>query len=1104
MEGNYEILISKINEFRQKFYLNKLVRGTIYTLSLLFALYLLLFVLIYYSHPSPLIKTIIFFSYLLILTASTAVGIVKPALSYFRLNKVLSLEESATLIGNHFEPIRDKLLNTLQLKALADLSPGQNQLILAGIDQKISELKPIPFSNAVSLTDNRKYISYFIVPLLLIIAVAVIAPAVFREGSFSFVHYNKEILPEAPFKFMLKQSNMTVTQGDDLSLELKLNGDPLPQDVYITEGLNTFKLDKKDNETFTYLFKNLQKNKTFRFNAGGFESKEYLVTVKARPSVLNMQVSLVYPAYLKKKNEVIANAGDLLLPAGTRVNWTISTENAAQLIFTLGKKTQALHMQNNAATFISMIKESTVYQVVPKNSFSTHPDSILHKIEVIADLAPAIDAAETADSLSSEARYFSGKVSDDHGFTSLRFVYTIKESGIEKKKVETSIPIHPQQREDAFFYYWNMKNMDIKPGQLVTYYLEVTDNDAVNGPKHTRSPIKTYLEPSEQQMAKQLNTQSSSLKQKMAAAIKLAAEVEKESKKLGENLLDKKNLSFENKKEVTQLLDKQKKLEEAVREIQRDKKTNTNDQPETEPSKAELADKQKQIDNLFNKILDPKTKELLEKLQGLMDQNKKDQVQNELSKMTMDNKSLKNELDRMLELYKQLEFEQNLENKVDRLKSMADEQQKLSTQTKEKKADLSALKKQQQQLNEQFKTLKTELKELEKKNETLEHPNNFQPMEKESQDIENRQQQSIEKMDGKQQKEAAENQDKAANAMQKMADQMDQANQQSAEMENNLNVEELRRLLQNLLQTSFDQEKIMIGLRKMASSDPSYIKNVQQQRGIKDNMKTIADSLSSLGKRVPQIESTVNTEMQLINFNINKSLENLGERRTAEAVKNQQYTMSSVNNLALMLNEALEQLEKSKKNAKSGGKGKGKQSMQQLQQMQQQLNKNMQQAKQQMEKEGNQGKVPKGKMSESFARMAQQQQMIRESLQRINSEENKDGKGSLGDLNSLVKEMKLTESDLVNKRIAEETLKRQQTLETRLLDAEKASRKQDEDGKRESKSGNDLPASYPKMLEQFKKNSLTEKEFLQKLPPTLNYYYKNKVGEYFKSLNSPL
>ena len=164
----------------------------------------------------------------------------------------------------------------------------------------------------------------------------------------------------------------------------------------------------------------------------------------------------------------------------------------------------------------------------------------------------------------------------------------------------------------------------------------------------------------------------------------------------------------------------------------------------------------------------------------------------------------------------------------------------------------------------------------------------------------------------------------------------------------------------------------------------------------------------------------------------------------------------------------------------------------------------MQQAKQQMEKEGNQGKVPKGKMSESFARMAQQQQMIRESLQRINSEENKDGKGSLGDLNSLVKEMKMTESDLVNKRIGEETLKRQQHLETRLLDAEKASRKQDEDGKRESKSGKDLPASYPKMLEQFKKNSITEKEFLQKLPPSLNYYYKNKVGEYFKSLNSPL
>jgi hypothetical protein len=321
-------------------------------------------------------------------------------------------------------------------------------------------------------------------------------------------------------------------------------------------------------------------------------------------------------------------------------------------------------------------------------------------------------------------------------------------------------------------------------------------------------------------------------------------------------------------------------------------------------------------------------------------------------------------------------------------------------------------------------------------------------------------------------------------------------------MENNLNAQELRQLLENLLKTSFDQEKVMLNLKRLSSSDPQYTANVQKQRAIKDNVKTIADSLFSLSKRVPQIETAVNEEMQKINFNMDKSLENLGERNTAAANRNQQYTMTSINNLSLMLNEALDQLQNMMKNSKGGGKGSKKQSMKQLEQLQQQLNSKMQQAREQMQKNGNKGTVPKGSMSEEFAKMAQEQQMIREALQKINREDNKDGKGPLGNLNQMIQDMKETESDLVNKRIEQQTLNRQKELLLKLLDAEKAEREQEQDAKRESKAGQDFPPSYKQMLDKFKSQQKNETEWLQKLPPNLNHYYKNKITEYFKLLNS--
>ena len=104
---------------------------------------------------STVLIVILFFSFLIISLTSIGLWVVKPALAYFKLGKNISLEHASLLIGTHFFDIKDRLLNTLQLKALADNSPQNNQLILAGIDQKISELKPIPFAKAINLNDNK-------------------------------------------------------------------------------------------------------------------------------------------------------------------------------------------------------------------------------------------------------------------------------------------------------------------------------------------------------------------------------------------------------------------------------------------------------------------------------------------------------------------------------------------------------------------------------------------------------------------------------------------------------------------------------------------------------------------------------------------------------------------------------------------------------------------------------------------------------------------------------------------------------------------------------------------------------------------------------------
>jgi len=1097
--NNYNDLLKKIDEFIRKFYLNKILRGSIYVATILLGLYLLVFLSLYYLNPGASFKTFIFFSYLLLALLLIGFLIIKPLLAMLKLGKHLSFDEASVIIGNHFADIKDKLLNTLQLHRLSENLPENNHLILASIDQKILELKPVPFYTAVRINDNRKYLKYLFIPLSIILLIGIIAPAILKEGTNSFFKYDEYIAPQAPFSFNVLNKNLTVTQGDDLTLNLKLTGDQLPADVYVEDGKNTYKLEKENISKFNYSIKNIQGDKKLVFKGGGFSSPIFTVSVKPRPELLSATATLNFPAYLGKKPEEISNVGDLLLPEGTKVNWNFKTGQSNALLFILNNQKYVLKVAENESGFNAVINSNSKYSITPKNQYVTLQDSLSHQITVIKDQSPGISIEEKTDSLSNKVLYFTGEVTDDYGFSRLNFKYNIKENNKIVGTGTKNIAIKTNATDNNFFFFWDLKAIALKPGQEIEYYFEVADNDGVNGAKTTRSEIKTFKQPTKKETADQVNASNQALKQKMQSAIRLANTIEKESKKVAESLIDKKQISFEDKKQIEALLDKQKQLDEAVKEIKEQNDKNIQNQ-EDQSQNQELLEKQKQIKDLFDNVLDEKTKELLQKLQNLMNEKNKDQTQNELSKMQLDNKTLKNELDRILELYKQLEFEQNLQNDINRLDDLAKQQKELADQTKNKKEDNQSLKDKQEALNKEMNDLKNDLKKLEEKNQSLEKPNPFDNPEKEMQEIQKNQQDSKDALDKKDQKGASQKQQKAGEEMEKLSKKMSDMQQQGEEMENNLNAKELRRLLENLLNTSFEQEKVMLALKKMTNADPSYISNVQKQRSIKDNLKTIADSLFSLSKRVPQIESTVNEEMNKINFNLDKSLESLGDRRTAEANRYQQFTMTSINNLTLMLSEALNQLQNMSKNSK-GGKGKQKQGMKQLSQMQEQLNKSMQKAREQMQKSGNQGTVGKGEMSKEFGKMAQQQQMIRQALEKINREDNKDGTGKMGNLNQAIKDMKQTESDLVNKRLQQETLQRQKELLTKLLDAEKAERDQEEDSKRESKAAKEFPPSYQKMLDQYKKQQLNGSDMLQKLPPSLNYYYKNKISEYLKSLS---
>ncbi len=263
LSPDYNHLIQKIDGFIRKYYLNRIIRGSIYLSTLFLAGYLIVTLAEYYGNFTPIIRTLLFYSFVTLNGLIAIIYIFKPCFSYFQLGKSISHEKAAEIIGLHFLPIKDKLLNTLQLKKLSETNPEQKKLIEASISQKITELKPIPFSAAIKFSANKPYLKYLLVPLLVILFIAFKSPYIFEESTTRLINHDQQFIKKAPFRFVVLNKNLDVAQGDDYTLKLKLEGNEIPSEFFIEIGENVFKMEQENVVSFSYTFKNIQNNKEF-------------------------------------------------------------------------------------------------------------------------------------------------------------------------------------------------------------------------------------------------------------------------------------------------------------------------------------------------------------------------------------------------------------------------------------------------------------------------------------------------------------------------------------------------------------------------------------------------------------------------------------------------------------------------------------------------------------------------------------------------------------------------------------------------------------------------------------------------------------------------
>jgi hypothetical protein len=318
----------------------------------------------------------------------------------------------------------------------------------------------------------------------------------------------------------------------------------------------------------------------------------------------------------------------------------------------------------------------------------------------------------------------------------------------------------------------------------------------------------------------------------------------------------------------------------------------------------------------------------------------------------------------------------------------------------------------------------------------------------------------------------------------------------------------IRILLENVVRSSHEEESLMNEVGRMKKDDPSLSDKISRQKEIVDNFAMVEDSLRMMAMRQPKIKNFVFTELQLIDQQLGQAMKEMNEMTLTSATSRQQRAMMSMNNLALMLSESLNEMNESMMEASgscskprnSKKPSKGKQSMKNMKDLQEQLGKQLEQLRKEMQQKQQEGK-PQQSMSEEFARMAAEQEMLREGMQKMLEEMKKDGLTGDDGINEIIKDMEKLEEDLVNKKISNQTMKRNRDILSRMLKAQNA---QEEREKEEKRKSEEFRGAFERRnideLE-YQKNLKKQHEFLKMNSIEYQPFYREKINDYFFKKN---
>ncbi|MCM1031365.1 MAG: hypothetical protein NC410_08015 [Oscillibacter sp.] len=1089
-------LRSILSRFRWELLFSDLLKGAVFL-----AAYVLLYLFVYYCFISFFPVTVFFKSVSFFLFFGGG---------FFLL--VFFLFRPLYLFAVSFN-LRNKTL----LRRLLQYCPSANDVFVSLYDLAFlfdtvsgdEQLKEAAFVQKYRLLDEKRLRIAFPFKLLL----GYLAGLLFLTGLFflngrslnslyrNMAAYDKIEDPRLNIEFVLLNESLNAEYGKPFQLKLKADSEFFEvENVFVCYGGGEFLMNRRDS-LFLYTFDMVNNDIHFYFKTGEAKSGNYRIKVLPTPEISGCEVTVVPPSYTGLKAEVLKDIADFRVLYGSVLRFHVYFSNIDTLFLQSGGKWSQIALKSQGETdFSRSVTASGEYTLWGSNADFTRKNLMNFSVTCIPDLYPGIQVSELQDSLNVSLHYFYGVITDDYGFSDLRFNYSLN------GQTNTVVPVRVNKNLNTqeFYFEFNFAEFAGMDKAKISYFFEVFDNDVLSGPKSTRSDAKNYLVPDLNTIFDYNTEVNAHVNTAMNEAEKLARDIVSGVKDLQKKMLDNSVDKWEKQQLSKDIVEKKNKLDKLLSEVkeQNQKKSSLNNNFTKQDSVLQV--KQQKIQELLDNIMDDEMKKLMEEFSKLSEEFSKEKFQDIDEKMKLGFDQLSEELDRNIELLKRYQIEEQHNMLSQQLEQLKEQQNRFEDRAGEMSPD--SLSKDAEDIQKKLESIQDNYNKLQKENKQLSQPYDLKEMDDKFAPLsEDLQKQKENASEGKKDDKLS---DKIKKEMDQLSEEMEKQQQENF-MQMSLPQKDIELIIQNILLISFSQEDLLYQFREVPAQSARYNELGRLQDMKKLEYKIVKDSLSAIAKTNLMLASVLNDKFYDIEIKFGLLPDYIQNNKRKELLAEQQYIISYLNDMALVLSEAL-QKDKSEEGEsggngesdnsggtqKKGGKGDKKEGYGNLKKYQNGLKRQMEDLLSQMKK-GEKGKP----LQQGISKIIRENELFRQSLNEFMSGEGSFSAQEKQLLNEINKLLEDNIRDVANYSVTNNLIQRNNLIYNKLLMSEKASQEREEyEERRKSVTADDTKFKRPELYFKTDKKRGLMKTDLQKSGLKLSPYFKNLYNNYYIKL----